>query len=416
MPAAASDTKVRADRPVVVVGAGLAGLACATTLHRADVPVRVIEAGDGVGGRVRTDVVDGFRLDRGFQVLLTAYPEAHRQLDLDALDLRRFDPGALVHLGADHSVIADPFRAPSRVLDAVRSPAASLPDKIRIALLRRRVRAVHPASLLHGEDVATIDALHEAGFSDRTIDRFFSPLFGGIQLDPELRTSRRMFDVIFRMLADGDSAVPALGMQAIPDQLAAHLPAGAIELNTRATAVSPGQVDTESGTIDAGAVVVACEGPVAARLLGLPEVGSKSVGAVYFAADRAPTDERLVVLDGRGGPVLNAAVMTNVAPSYAPPGRHLVVAAMPGRIDDDLASVARASMRSWWGGHVDRWDHLATYRIRHGQPTQVPPFHPKRRVALGDGLWVCGDHRDTASIQGALYSGRRCAEDILGTP
>ncbi len=407
---------ISASRPVVVVGAGLAGLACATTLHRAGMPVRIVEASDGVGGRVRTDVVDGFRLDRGFQVLLTAYPEAHRQLDLEALDLRRFDPGALVHLGAEHSVVADPFRAPTRLLDAIRSPAVTFTDKLRIALLRRRVRAVHPACLLRGDDLPTIDVLRQAGFSDRSIDQFFSPLFGGIQLDPGLQTSRRMFDVIFRMLADGDSAVPAAGMQAIPDQLAAQLPDGTIALDTPVTAIAAGRVSTPAGPIDAGTVVVACDGPTAVRLLGLPEVGSKSVGAVYFAADAPPTDEKLVVLDGCGGPVLNAAVMSNVAPSYAPTGRHLVVGAMPGHIGDDLASTARRSMRAWWGGQVDRWEHLATYRIQHGQPAHTMPFRPKQRTDLGDGLWVCGDHRDTASIQGAMYSGRRCAEAILGTP
>lgn len=408
------------DAPVVIVGAGLAGLACANALHAAGRPVRVIEAADGVGGRVRTDVVDGFRADRGFQVMLTAYPEAHRQLDLDALDLRAFDPGAVVQLGADRSVIADPFRAPARVVDSLRSPVGSMVDKARVALLRRRVRSVHPASLLRGEDMSTADALAADGFSPRMIDRFFRPLFGGIQLDPALATSRRMFDVIFRTLADGSSAVPNLGMQAIPDQLAARLPAGTVELGRRATAVAAGRVDTEQGPIDASTVVVACEGPAAAALLGLAPVGSKSAGAVWFAADRAPTDDKLVFLDGEQGPVLNAAIMSNVAPGYAPPGRATVVAALPGLTPDELAGdlegLARTTLRRWWGAQVDAWEVVATHRIAHGQPAQLPPFHPKQAVALADGLYVCGDHRDTASIQGALYSGRRCAEAILHAP
>ena len=402
-----------ADDPVVVVGAGLAGLACATALHRAGRPVRVLEAADGVGGRVRTDIVDGFRLDRGFQVLLTAYPEAHRQLDLEALDLQRFDPGAVVQLGRDRSVLADPFRAPSRLLDSARSPAATLLDKLRIVQLRRRVRRVHPARLLAGADVSTREALVAAGFSERILDRFFSPLFGGIQLDPGLETSNRMFDVIFRMLADGDSAVPAAGMQAIPDQLAAQLPQGTVELGRRVRTVAADRVETDDGTEPASAVVVAVEGPAAVDLLGLAPVRSKSVGAVYFAADEAPIDDRLVVLDGLGGPVLNAAVMSNVARSYAPEGRHLVVAALPGLIDGDLDQTARQALRGWWGDQVDGWEHLRTYRIAHGQPGQAPPFHPKRSVRTERGVYVCGDHRDTASIQGALYSGRRCADALL---
>jgi phytoene dehydrogenase-like protein len=402
-----------ADAPVVVVGAGLAGLACATALHTAGRPVRVLEAGDGVGGRVRTDVIDGYRCDRGFQVMLTAYPEAHRQLDMDALDLRRFDPGAVVHLGSERSVIADPFRAPQRLVASALSPVGSPIDKLRVTLLRRRVRRVHPASLLQGDDRSTLDELRAEGFSERMIDRFFRPLFGGIQLDPELATSRRMFDVIFRMLADGDSAVPATGMQAIPEQMAARLPAGTIELGRRVTEVSGTRVTTADGTIDAAAVVVATEGPAAAALLGLPAVSSKPASAVWFAADAAPDPERLVHLDGDRGPVLNAAVMTNVAPSYAPPGRHLIVAAMPGITGGDLERVARDALRRWWGDEVEAWSVVTVHPIAHGQPRRTIPMDPKLPVRLADSLYVCGDHRDTASIQGALYSGRRCAEAIL---
>ncbi len=401
----------RPDAPVVVVGAGLAGLSCAVALHEAGVAVRVVEASDGVGGRVRTDHVDGYTLDRGFQVALTAYPEMHRQLDMDALDLRAFDPGALVWRDGKGSVVGDPFRRPSTAFATATAPIGSMLDKARIGLLRHRLRSVHPVQLLRGDDTSTRDALADAGFSDTIVDRFFRPLVGGIQLDPELADSRRMFDIIFRMLADGDSAVPAAGMQAIPDQLAARLPSDAIEFGARAVATTDRTVMVEGGNEQpAAAVVVATEGPVAADLLGLPPVVSKSVGAVYFSAPEPPIDSKFVVLDGTGrGPVLNVAVMSNVAPTYAPPGRHLVVAAMPGHVGDTIVDDARAQLRSWWGAQVDAWDHVSTYRIAHGQPGQRPPFDPKQRVELPDGRFVCGDHRDTASIQGAMYSGRRAA-------
>ena len=400
----------RPDEPVVIVGAGLAGLAAAVALHETGVRVRVFEASDGVGGRVRTDRIDGFTLDRGFQVALTAYPEMHRQLDMGALDLQAFDPGALVWRNGKGSVVGDPFRRPGTTISTITAPIGSLFDKARIARLRHQVRSVHPARLLQGTDVPTRVALTEAGFSDTIIERFFRPLVGGIQLDADLSDSRRMFDIIFRMLADGDSAVPAAGMQAIPDQLASRLPADAIQLDARITATTPTSVTLDGEQITAAAVIVATEGPTAATLLGLEPVESKSVGAVYFAADEAPITDKLVVLDGTGrGPVLNVAVMSNVAASYAPTGRHLIVAALPGHdgatIDDD----ARSQLRGWWGPQVDAWTHLATYRIPHGQPRQRPPFDPKRSVRLDDGRFVCGDHRDTASIQGAMYSGRRCA-------
>lgn len=403
--------------PIVVVGAGLAGLSCAVHLHEAGHAVRVVEASDGIGGRVRSDRVRGFILDRGFQVALTAYPEMHRQLDMDALDLRAFEPGALVWRNGRGSAVSDPFRQPSTIASTLLAPIGSPLDKARIARLRARVRRGHPSRLLGGPDVTTSAALVHDRFSPTMIDRFFRPLVGGIQLDPQLRDSRRMFEIIFRMLSDGDSAVPAAGMQAIPDQLAARLPAGTIQLRSPVVAATPTAIRLDGGhEIEAASVVVATDGPAASELLGLPPVASKSAGCVYFAADRPPTHSRYVVLDGTGeGPVLNAAVMSNIASSYAPPGRHLIVAALPGRTDDELERLARRQLRSWWGDQVEGWEHLATYRIPHGQPRQSPPFDPKQSVRLDDGRFVCGDHRDTASIQGALYSGRRCADAIVAS-
>ncbi|MGI9644781.1 MAG: FAD-dependent oxidoreductase, partial [Ilumatobacteraceae bacterium] len=248
---------------VAIVGAGLAGLSCARLLHERGVPVRVFEAGDGPGGRVRTDRVDGFRLDRGFQVALTAYPELHRQLDVPALDFAAFDPGALIWRDGTGSVVGDPFRQPGTALRTLTAPIGSMLDKARIALLRRRVRGIHPALLLRGEDVSTAEALRAEGFSDVILERFFRPLVGGIQLDPELGDSRRMFDIVFRMLSDGDSAVPGAGMQAIPDQLAATLPAAAIECGRRVNGVGADHVLVEGERVDAAAVVVATEGPAA---------------------------------------------------------------------------------------------------------------------------------------------------------
>ena len=404
------------DVDVVVVGAGLAGLTAARRLHAAGRRVLVLESSDGVGGRVRTDHVDGFLLDRGFQVVLTAYPELHRQLDVPALDLQPFEPGALVWLGAQGHVVSDPFRRPLQTWATATAPIGSIADKARIARLRARVRRGEARRLLRGSDpdVSTLTALRDQGFSERIIDRFFRPLVGGIQLDPGLATSNRVFEMIFRSLSEGDSAVPAAGMGAIPAQLAAHLPAAAIRLGANVTVVRPGAVELADGSlVKASAVVVATEGPVAAKLLGLPRVGSRAVGCVYFATRLPPVRDRLVVLDGSGtGPVLNVAVMSNVARTYAPAGQHLVAAAMPATVDGDLEHVARTQLRGWWGTQVDGWRHLRTYRIAHGQPDQAPPLHPRQRVSLGDGLFVCGDHRDTGSIQGALFSGRRCADAV----
>jgi phytoene dehydrogenase-like protein len=400
---------------VAIVGAGLAGLAAARHLHSKSFNVAVLEAQDDVGGRVRTDIVDGFRLDRGFQILLTAYPELKRQVDLDALDLHNFDPGALVMMRGRSYAVTDPFRAPRSAFSTARAPIGTIADKARIALLRARTLRGDPRELLRGQDLPTIVALRRAGFSEAIINRFFRPLFGGIQLDPSLTTSRRMFDIIFRSLGEGDAAVPRLGMGALPKQMADRLP-GLVHLNTKVASIDGRTAVTADGRrIETRAVIVATELPAARNLIALPERSSRTAGAVYFAADTPPTDSRLVILDGTGkGPVLNAAVMSNVATSYAPVGKHLVVAALPQVIDGDLESMARDQMRTWWGPQVDAWRHLRTYRIAHAGVEQRPPFSPKRNIAVGNGVFVCGDHRDTGSLQGALFSGRRCGELVAG--
>ncbi len=405
---------------VVVVGAGLAGLAAAKRLIASGRSVLVLEASDGVGGRVRTDEVDGFHLDRGFQVLLTAYPELHRQLDVDALHLRSFDPGALVWCDGGLHRVGDPLRQPTSAIASAVAPVGTVADKARLAALLLRLRRADPKELLRGADTSTMEALRAGGFSERMIDRFFRPLVGGIQLDPELTASRRMFDVVLHSLAVGSSAVPAAGMGAIPAQLAASLPAGAVRLSTPVAAVAPGSVRTAAGsTISAAQVVVATEGPAAADLLGLSPPRSRPVACVWFAADVAPFGRPLIALDGeRSGPALNVAVMTNVAPEYSSDGRAVIAAACPalgadGVVPADLLHDVRSQLRTWFGSGVDRWEHLRTHVIAHGQPDSSPRFSPKRRVSLGEGLFVCGDHRDTPSIQGALFSGRRCAEELL---
>lgn len=412
------------ERPdVLVVGAGLAGLACAIRLHEAGRRVLVLEASDGTGGRVRTDVLDGFRLDRGFQVLLTAYPETRRTLDYRSLELRPFAPGALVRRDGRFHELSDPWRRPSRALATLFSGVGSLGDRLRMAGFRAHTRRGSLEELFRRPEAAALDRLRGRGFSEGMIDAFFRPFFGGILLDRSLSASSRMLEFVFRMMAEGDVAVPAAGMSAIPQQLESRLPRGAVRFDARVASLAPGRVRLAVGEeVEAGVVVIATEGPEAARLTGrLPAPPSRSVTCVYFAADRSPLGDPLLVLNGEDeGPVNNLCVLSDVAPSYAARGAALVSASVLDRrgLGMGLEEAVRDQLASWFGQEVREWRHLRTYHIAHAQPGQEPPaLEPvERPVRLDERLYVCGDHRDTASLHGAMLSGRRAAEAILGTP
>jgi hypothetical protein len=315
------------EHPILIVGAGLSGLCCARNLSEAGVPVRVFEAADRVGGRIKTDVLDGFLLDRGFQVLLTAYPEAKAVLDYEALELGRFEPGALIRFdGALHRLV-DPWRRPRHGLTTALSPAGGIGDKLRMATVRRQVAAGALSELYKHPEATTIKHLQQCGFSERIIRRFFRPFLGGIFLDSELKTSSRMFEFVFRMFSQGDAALPAGGMEEIPRQLAAGLPADCVTTEAKVDQIGRQHLLLESGQrIEGAAVVVATEAPEANRLCGddFPR-SANAVTCLYFAADRPPIDEAILVLNGEGrGPINNLCVPSNVCPGYAPAGAALV--------------------------------------------------------------------------------------------
>jgi phytoene dehydrogenase-like protein len=405
---------------VLVVGAGLAGLACARRLETAGLAATLIEASDDVGGRVRTDVMDGFRLDRGFQVLLTAYEEAGRVLDFEALELQTFNPGALVRFGDAFHRVSDPLRRPGDLMATLRAPVGSLSDKLRIGRLRARLERLSVADIFERPAQPTNEALIAEGFSQQMIDRFLRPFLGGIFLERELETSSRMFEFVLRMFAQGDAALPVAGMGAIPKQLARSLTRSTVRLRTPVASIEDDTVVLADGErVTARAIVVATDGPNAARLV--PELSpprSRAVICLYYAAEESPLGEPLLVLNGEGAaPINNLCVPSIVAPSYAPEGRDLVSVTVVGGVPDttELERAVRVQLQSWFGHDVARWRHLRTYQIAHALPALRPSDVGEGREdpRMGRCLYVCGDYREHASIEGSLISGRRAAEAVL---
>ncbi len=405
---------------VAIVGAGLAGLNCARVLTDAGLSVRVFDSSDGVGGRVRTDEVAGFRLDRGFQTVLTEYPEFKDALDVPALDLRPFWPGACVRYKNQFYQVADPAKEPRKALQSLTGPIGSLADKARVLKLRAAVTRFTQATLDQRDDVTTAEALaNRYRFSSNITDRFFRPFFGGVFLDRDLSVSSRFFEFLFRMFAVGETAIPAKGMQVIPEQLAGRLPSGSVRLNARVTAASDTSVRLESGNvIQARAVVLAVDGPELAYLAdGFDPPESHSTCCLYYASETSPHPYPMLILDGDGrGPVNHLAVMSEVSGELAPPGWSLISASVvgsPALPDDEIEARARAQLHAWYGDAIASWQLLKMYRIVHALPSLEPGESSSTRPArFASGVFACGDHLETPSINGALTSGRKAAEAV----
>ena len=405
---------------VVIVGAGLSGLCCARELQQQGVRFVLLESSDRVGGRIRTDLVEGFRLDRGFQVFLTSYPEAKRILDYESLKLHAFLPGALVRYDGRFHELTDPWRRPFAAVRSLWSPIGSLADKLRVASLRRQSLRGTIEDRFRDLEVTSLQRLQQLGFSTSMIDRFFKPFLGGIFLDSELRSSSRMLHFVFRMFSTGEACLPAEGMEAIPRQLASTLPPECIRIGTKVAQVQDAKVTLLTGEeITAKAIVVATEGPAAAELLGetIPTSG-QGVTCLYFSAPRSPIDKPILVLNGDSrGPINNLCVPTIAAPLYGPSDRSLISITTLGIANDHVLLQAEVvkQLGEWFGTPVREWKHLRTYSIPYALPSQFPPAlsTPERPVRWRSGIYICGDHRDNASIQGAMVSGRRAADAVI---
>lgn len=405
--------------PVVVVGAGLAGLACALELQARSIECVVVEASDGPGGRVRTDELDGFLLDRGFQVYLTAYAEGHRLLDYPALDFRRFTPGALIRFSGKFHRVVDPWREPFAALSSLLNPVGNMADKLRVARLRGSAMAGSAEDLLERREMTTMERLRDFGFTDNMIERFFQPFFGAIMLDAQLRPSSRMLEYVFRMMAEGDTVLPARGMGEIPKQLTAKLAPGTLQLHARVARVERGKVELADGRIQAAqSIVVATDGPEAAQLLpALGTVESRKVLNLYFAIEGPPPiTEPIIILNGNlEWPIQNICFPSTVSPYYAPAGESLLsvsVLGNPLQEDPLIVNTCRTQLERWFGREARDWRHLRTYRIPNAHPVNASLKVKKQPARLTDGIYVCGDHRFFPSINAALASGRQAAQAV----
>ena len=420
---------------IIIIGAGLAGLTCARELVREGQRVLVLEASEQAGGRLRTDMhEDGYRLDRGFQVLFTAYPAAQRHLNYDNLKQRFFEPGALLAKAGRLYEIADPLREPGRILPGMLNPLLSATDKLRVLQLRGKITRLSTAEIFAGkgqpggQDESTEAYLRRLGFKEKGfIANFARPFYGGIFLDRSLLTSARMFQFIFKMLATGKVILPAEGIRAVPEMLASALPPGSLRYRARVSSIQieEGKVSgvrlSNGESIAAQQVVVATDSPSAERLTGhsLPTEARGSV-CVYFGGKERLYKQRKILLNAAPDAyVHNAVLLSNIAPTYAPPRRHLLSATVlaPGTSDEEqIAQQALNEIAGWFPNHdLSAWQMLGVYRLPFSQLVQPPGFFDSTptNTTPTQGLYLAGEYTTSSSIHGAMHSGEHAARAVL---
>lgn len=437
---------------VIIVGGGLAGLAAATRLQKDNIPYVLLESSDGFGGRARTDVVNGYTLDRGFAIYLSSYEECNRIFDLDDLDLRTFYAGADVRFENRFYRVADPFRHTADALPSLlpEHKIGSPLDKVLVGLVRLQTVFLRVKPLQRESEKTIEERLSEFGFSDEMVDRFFRPFLGGIFFNPELTTDSRLFDFVMRSLALGENCLPAKGIGAMAEQLVGKLDENSVHKNAKVEEiknVEDGAVEVRVNMVNKEGqkttsikrgkkCILAVEGPECDRLLGTKDKQrEKGVGTtcVYFSCDK-PYDAKnpMLYLDGekykgsKGGKktlVNNCCFPSVVSPTYAPNGKHLCSASIIGvpseLSDEQIGERVKSELSEWFGESItSSFELLKVYRIPFAQPVQTPSakgggknaFEQTCESGAMKNVYLAGDHRDAATFDGALMSGRRCAE------
>jgi len=455
--ATSDDINIPEETDVVIIGGGLAGLAAALELTKRKKSFVLLEATDEFGGRARTEEIDGFLLDVGFAIYLSSYEECARVFDREELDLRKFYAGADVRYERKFYRVADPFR---HVSDAIPSllpehKIGSTFDKILVGLVRFQTLLfrMDPLKRLGGETI--LERLEKFGFSDLMIDSFFRPFLGGIFFNPELTTDSRLFDFVMRSLALGENCLPAKGIGALATQLVSKLNKNTLFLNSKVEEIIENEDDDSSTlsvklinginkTVRAKKIILAVEGPECYRLLGtMSEKSDNNTGGVgttcvYFSCDKPYNAKNAILyLDGelyarnnrKKTLVNNCCFPSVVSATYAPEGKHLCSASIIGvpeeQNDELLAEAVKTELSDWFGADVTKsFKMLKVYRIPFAQPTQTPKakgsginaFEQSCESGVMKNVYLAGDHRDAATFDGALISGRRCVEYIIKKP
>lgn len=408
------------EETVIIVGAGISGLVAAIELEKAGFKPTIIESSNSVGGRVKTEEYNGFLLDHGFQVLLTAYPEAKNYLNYDALDLKYFKPGAFICSEDKSFKISDPLREPTTLFDMAFSPVGSFSDKLKIFQWNNSLKRTTVEEIFAKKEQTSISFLQAYGFSEKIINQFFKPFFGGIFLENDLNTSSRMLEFVFKMFGEGHAAIPSKGMQEIPNMLAAQLSQTKILFERKVDKVGQKKVFLSDGEIlEADVIIIATQPDKLLPQISGQFSGYQSVTNLYFESDKTPTKQSLIgLVPSEEYLINNFCVMNNTASHYAPKGKYLISVSVndtndyePKTLQCKVVNELRALYPSLMEAEIR---FLKQYNIDKALP-KIDDFQYSMKPSnskVQEGIYLAGDYLLNGSINAAMLSGRLAAQAI----
>ena len=397
-------------KTAIVVGAGISGLSCALELEKNGYHVQILEKENHPGGRVHSDVINGYILNRGFQVLQTGYPETKRLLDYEKLELCNLDSEVWIMNNNKIKKLYDPIQNPSNLLKAAFSNVGTFQDKLRLLQLRQSTTSRSTNKIFQEKETTSLEQINNYGFSESIINEFFKPLFGGAFLDNELDTTSRMFNFVYKIFSIAPIAIPKYGMKSIPEQLEAKLESK-ISFNTNVVKLDNKNVFLENETLSADVIVLAANHDSAKKLIpSIDEMSWNSTSCYYFVADSPPFSSKVVLLNGNNrGEINNVFVPTNISKAYSPNNKSIISVSTIGLNNNE--SEIRNELNNWFGNQTEDWKLLHTYHIEQALPRMSVPS--VSHLQYVNGIHMCGDYLTSSSIHGSMHSGRMTANQII---
>ncbi len=407
------------DFKIHIIGAGISGLIAAKVLEDHGFCPVILESTERVGGRVKTDIVNGYQLDRGFQVLLTAYPAAQKYLDFKALDLQKFLPGASIFKSGKQAIIGDPLRDISLLFSTILSGIGTFEDKLKVLKLNNSLKSKTLSDIFAEKEKTTLTYLQDFGFSSEMIQQFFKPFFSGIFLEPELKTSSRMFEFVYKMFGDGYAALPKAGIEAIPKQLAKNLNNTIFKFNTSVASIKDGTLTLATGAeLKSDFTIVATEATALIQKLSKQATAWKSCDTLYFETNKRIITKPLIGLIADTGALANNIFYhTSLETGQRSENELLSVTVVKNHDLSETALIAQVQSELEQYCGIDSCTFLKRFSI----PMALPELHNIQyemlpsETRLTTNIFLAGDTQLNGSLNAAMIAGERAALGVIET-